>query len=138
MRERLRFLGAVVLWSFSFLGLGCNHTQNVLLPLHKEVLVYPLPMDLTYLRTLDAVQKHKDWELDTTDKEKGIINIRNMRYSSFVDADLRRISILLKRVGPHKTSVQLAPESQAVFGGDEILKLIKQYLSREVSARAGG
>lgn len=111
-------------------GAGCTHSSR-LLPVHNEVLVYPLPMDRTYLRTLEAVEAHPDWELDWTDKEKGIISVRNLRYSSFADADLRTALLVLKRLGPQKTSVQLDAKSQAVRGGDELLTLIKKYLSRE-------
>jgi hypothetical protein len=92
-------------------------------------------MDLTYLRTLEAVQAHPEWELDTTDKENGIISIRNLRYSSFVDADRRRATLILKQVGARETSVQFSSESQRVFGGKEIMSLIKQYLDREVATR---
>lgn len=112
--------------------LGCSHRPSIL-PVHDEVLTYPLPFDLVFLRTLDAVQAHSDWELDLTDKEKGTIRLRNMRYSSFADADLRTATLLVKRAGSRETTIQLSPESQSVVGGDEILKLIRQYLSREVS-----
>jgi len=113
---------------------GCASKSKSLLPVHDEVLVYPLPLDLTYLRTVEAVNAHPDWEVDYTDKEKGLIVLRNMRYSSFADADLRTAVLVVKQVGPRETSVQLDSKSQAVRGGDEILDLIKQYLSREVGS----
>lgn len=124
----------LILLFFPLGFLGCAHSSSIL-PVHDEVLVYPLPMDLAYLRTLEAVDLHPDWELDRTIKEKGIVYLRNLRYSSFSDADQRTATLVLKRVGPHETSVQLAPESQAVVGGDELLTLIKQHLSREVSRK---
>ena len=114
-------------------GWGCAH--NSVLPIHDEVLVYPLPLDLTFLRTLEAVQKHPDWELDRTDKEKGTITIRNMRFSSFADADRRVATLRIKRENERETSVQFDPKSQAIVGGDEILALVREYLSREVSSR---
>lgn len=117
------------------LGLwGCARSSSML-PLHDEVLVYPLPMDLAYLRTLEAVDLHPDWELDRTLKEKGLIYLRNLRYSSFSDADRRTATLVLKPIGPHETSIQLAKESQSVVGGDELLDLIKQQLSREASRK---
>lgn len=95
---------------------------------HDEILTFPLPMDLAYLRTMEAVESHPDWDLIETDKEKGLIVIRNLRYSSFADADQRQIALELKRVGSRQTSVEIAPKSQSVVGGDEILELIRQYL----------
>ena len=112
---------------------GCK--KSSVLPSWDEVLVYPLPYDLTYLRTMEAVDSHPDWELDYTEKEAGIIKIHNQRYSSFADADLRYATLMVKRLEHNKSSVEFAPESQAVVGGDEILKLIKKTLSDEVLAR---
>lgn len=129
----MRPLFNVFMFGILSLGLvGCSGKSKSLLPVHDEVLVYALPLDLTYLRTVEAVNAHPDWEVDYTDKEKGLIVLRNMRYSSFADADLRTAVLVLKRVGPRETSVQFDPQSQAVRGGDEVLDLIKQYLSREV------
>ena len=112
---------------------GCAHDS--VLPVHDEVLVFPLPYDLAFLRTLEAIQKHPDWDLDRTDKENGIIIIRNMRFSSYADADQRVATILVKRTDSRETSIEFDKKSQAVVGGDEILALIRQNLSREVSLR---
>lgn len=109
--------------------------DSEILPVHDEVLVYALPFDLVYLRTMEAIEKHPDWRLETTDKEMGIITLKNFRFSSFADADKRTATLLLKRVSKKETSVEFAPESRTVVGGDEILSVIKQYLSREVSLR---
>ena len=113
---------------------GCREKSSVL-PSWDEVLVYPLPYDLVYLKTLEAADTHPDWELDYTDKENGIIRIHNQRYSSFADADLRFAKLLIKRMDHSKSSVEFAPESRAIVGGDEILSLIKQSLSEEVTKR---
>lgn len=115
-------------------GMGCARSSA--LPVHDEVLVYPLPLDLTYLRTLEAIQTHPDWNLHQTDKEKGVIQIHNTRYSSFADAEKREATLILKRVDSGRTSVQFDENSRAVVGGDEILDLIRQYLAREVSLRS--
>ena len=124
-----------VLFGFLYLGLaGCNTPSSSVLPVHDEVLVYPLPMDLTFLRTMEAMTAHRDWQIDYTDKEKGLIFLRNLRYSSFADADLRTATLVLKRVGPRETSVELDKKSQSVRGGDEILDAVRQYLSREVGS----
>lgn len=117
----------------SLTSFGCAHKS--IFPLHDEVLVYPLPFDLAFLRTLEAIQEHKDWDLDWTDKEMGIISIRNMRYSSFADADRRQAFLVVKRLNAKETSIQFDPKSQSVVGGDEILSLIRGQLSREVARR---
>lgn len=130
MKAMTSFFLMMLLFSLSFFGCARSSTM---LPLHDEVLVYPLPMDLAYLRTLEAVDLHSDWELDRTEKEKGLIYLRNLRYSSFADADRRTATLVLKQTGSHETSIQLAKESRSVVGGDELLDLIKQQLSREVS-----
>ena len=132
MKLARHFFLILVLSSFSVFG--CAHKSS-LLPAHNEVLTFQLPLDLTYLRTLDAVQSHPYWDLDRTVKEQGLIYLRNLRYSSFADADQRTATLVIKRVGPRTTTVQLAPESQSVVGADEILKLIKDYLSLEVGRR---
>ena len=113
---------------------GCREKSS-LLPSWDEVLVYPLPYDLTYLRTMEAADSHPDWELDYTEKGTGMIKIHNQRYSSFADADLRYATLIVKRLEYNKSSVEFAPNSRAVVGGDEILKLIKKALSDEVLAR---
>lgn len=117
----------------SLASFGCSRAS--ILPVHDDVLVYPLPFDLAFLRTLEAIQDHKDWDLDWTDKEMGIISIRNMRYSSFADADRRQAFLIVKRLNSKETSVQFDPKTNAVVGGDEILSLIRSQLSREVARR---
>lgn len=129
--KRLFNSGLIVIL-FSFHLLGCAGSSSSLLPVHDEVLTYPLPLDLMYLRTVEAIQTSPDWEIDFTDKEKGLIYLRNLKYSSFSDADLRTATLVIKRIGPRETSVQLDAKSQAVRGGDDILNLIKRSLSREV------
>ena len=113
---------------------GCVRDKKPI-QVNDEVITFSLPMDLVYLRTLEAAQKHKDWDLERTDKEKGQIYLRNRRYSSYADADQRRVLILLKRVSAKETTVQLDVTSQAVVGGDEILALIKRYMAPEVERK---
>jgi hypothetical protein len=108
---------------------GCATDEPSVFPVHDEVITVNLPMDLTFLRTMEAVQTHPEWDLERTVKEEGIIRLRNLRYSSFADADQRRATLVLKRVGARRTSIQFDKKSQSVVGGDEILKLIKEYLS---------
>ena len=115
-----------------FMVSGCTSDgKPKLIENHDEIIASPHPMDFTYLRTLEAVQALPDWELDRTDKEKGIMHIRNVRYSSFADADLRTATLQLKRIGPRQTTIQLTKETQSIVGGDEVLKAIKKQLGLE-------
>ena len=121
------------IWGFVIAGLlGCNSINDHVMPLHDEVLIYELPFDLTYLRTLEAVQRVPGWELEETDKEKGIIRTRNLEYARFDDADKRMVTLLLNRESRTQTSVRLAPESQRVIGGGEIMSMVASHVSREI------
>lgn len=112
---------------------GCN-TVGEVLPPNDEVLVYPLPYDLTYLRTLEALESCPHWQIDETDKEKGMIRARDTNYSRLDDSDLRSIVFMVKRVDRRTTSVSIAPESQKVFGGAELMKAIASALAREIKS----
>jgi hypothetical protein len=120
----------LLLFSVTFFGCTSDGKPK-LLEVHDEVIVSPYAMDYTYLRALEAVQAMPDWELDRTDKEKGILHVRNLRFSSFADADLRTATLQLKRLGPRQTSIQFTQETQSIVWGDEILKAIKQNLALE-------
>ncbi len=113
------------------LGLaGCN-TVGEVLPPNDEVLVYKLPYDLTYLRTMEALDGKGDWQLEETDKEKGILSVRDTNYSRLDDSDLRVITFAVKRVDRGTTSVSIEPKSQKVFGGKKLLEAIGEALGRE-------
>ena len=111
---------------------GCA-AQKKVLPLHDEVLKFNLPFDLTYLRTMEGLEHAEGWELQLTEKEKGVIVIRNISYGSIGDADQRDATFLLKRIGSHETSIQLAPDSQRVIGGGDLLKRISASLDRQAN-----
>jgi len=116
------------------LGLaGCN-TVGKVLPPNDEVLVYKLPYDLTYLRTMEALDGKGAWQLEETDKERGIISVRDTNYSSLDDSDLRVITFIVKRVDRGTTSVSIEPESQKVFGGKKLLDSVGEALGREVKS----
>ena len=119
------------------LGIGISLTacvsQNKVLPLHDEVLTFHLPYDLAYLPTVEALERVAGWELENTEKEKGLIIIRNINYSSPVDADKQSATFVVKRVGAKETSVELAPQSQRVLGGDQLLEQVSRYLDRELN-----
>lgn len=110
---------------------GCA-AQKKIPPAYEEVLIFPLSYDLVYLRVFEALENVNEWELEETEKEKGIIRARNTAYSRLDDADKRTATILVKRLEPGQTSVSLAPYSNQVFGGKELMKRISQYVSREL------
>lgn len=130
----MRF-SSLLIMTFMILGIlspGCASSKKVVLPVHDDVLIYPLPYDLTYLRTMDALQDIPNWELEETEKEHGIIKVRNINYGAWNDADKRLIIVRVKSLAANQTSVQLAPESQSVIGGDELLKQVSSYLKKEI------
>lgn len=121
------------IWILS-LGIGFSScARDSILPVHDEVLTFSIPYDRAFLRTMEAVETHPHWDLEMTDKENGILRIRNYRYTSYADADQRIGTLEIKRLGPRKVSIAFDKDSRAVVGGDEVLKLIKQNLSRETS-----
>ncbi len=125
-------------WNVLILGFGIClagfAAQNkVLPPLHDEVLTFKLPYDLTYLRTEEALERVDGWELQLTEKEKGVIVVRNINYSAWDDADTRVATVWVKRIGAKETSVQLAPQSQRILGGGKLLERVSQYLDQELN-----
>ncbi len=115
---------------------GCNTVSKVLPP-NDETLVYKMPYDVTYLRTLEALNSKPapEWDLEDTDMTKGTIRVRNMNYSNLDDADFRIITFVVKRVDSETTSVSILPgKDQHVPGGDLLLKTIGERLGREVKA----
>lgn len=125
------FLKGLLVLILGFAFAGCN-TVGEVLPPNDQVLVYKLPYDLTYLRTLEALNEAPNWQLEETDKEQGFISVRDMNYSRLDDSDLRAITFLVKRVDRETTSVSIDPESQKVFGGKKLLDLIGETLGREI------
>ena len=126
-----KFLNILIL-GFGIFFAGCA-TQNKVLPLHDEVISVHLPYDLTYLRTEEAIERVEGWELELTEKEKGVIVARNINFGTLDDADKRNVTFWVKRVGPRETSVQLAPQSQRIIGGGELLERVSQYLDHELN-----
>jgi len=109
---------------------GCN-TVGEVLPPNDQVLVYKLSYDLTFLRTMEALDSVGTWQLEETDKEKGTIIVRDTNYSRLDDSDMRTITFLVKRVDRATTSVSIAPESQKVYGGKTLLDAVGAALGRE-------
>ena len=133
----MKLFSQVVLILALSLGLmGCN-TVGEVLPPNDQVLVYKLPYDLTYLRTMEALDgAGGNWQLDATDKEQGIIRVRDSNYSRLDDSDLRVITFLIKRVDPGVTSVSIDPASQKVYGGKKLLEVVGGALGREIKSHS--
>lgn len=129
---KLKSLASVFLLMFFFVT-GCvNIQKSPVYPAHDEVLLYELPYDLTYLRTLDALSNLPGWELDITEKEKGTIRVRNLNWTRLDDSDRRLVTFVISRVSRTETSVQIAPESQRTLGGGDLMKHINKYVSAEL------
>ena len=126
-------LVAVLVLMLGLSFVGCN-TVGEVLPPNDEVLVYKLPYDLTYLRTMEALNSVGTWELEETDKERGTLSVRDTNYSRLDDSDLRVIDFVVKRVDRGTTSVSIDPKSQKVFGGKKLLETIGEALGREIKS----
>lgn len=109
---------------------GCNSVGEVLPP-NDEVLVYKLPYDLAYLRTMEALDNHGSWQLDQTDKENGILSVKDTNFSRLDDSDRRVVKFLIKRVDRNTTSISIDPDSQKIYGGADLLKSVSATLGRE-------
>ncbi len=130
----MKFFSSIALVLVLSFGLAACNTVGKVLPPNDEVLVYPLSYDLTYLRTMEAVDGFKSWELEDTDKEKGLLSVRDTNYSRLDDSDKRVVKFEIRRVDRGTTSVSIAPESQKVFGGADLLKVIASALGREMKS----
>ena len=111
---------------------GCRTLENEVAEKHDEVLVYPVAFDLTYLRTLEALENVEGWELVETEKEKGILIAKSIDYRSHKDPDKNIATFWIRRIGRRETAIQFAPHSQHVSGGGELLERISQYMNREL------
>ncbi len=131
-----RFFGLITIFALAMGLQACAAMhRNPLLPVHDEVLVYQLPFDVAYLRALDALQNVQDWQLEYTEKEKGLIQVRNINYSGLDDADKRVVTFLIKKGADRgQTTVELAKESQQVLGAEVLIKAVSHSLEREVQA----
>lgn len=90
---------------------------------HDELFTYEEPIDKTYLKVVDAVDKTPGWKLAGTDKNAGKIIASA---TDFMCDD--SVTILIKRIGRRKTAVELAPESREIRNVEAILKQIDKEL----------
>jgi hypothetical protein len=127
----MKIFSSIALILVLSLGFSACNTVGKALPPNDEVLVYQLPYDLTYLRTMEALDGRGSWQLEETDKEKGIISVRDTNYSRLDDSDKRVITFQVKRLDRGVTSVSIDPKSQKVYGGADLLKAVSATLGRE-------
>jgi len=112
------------------LAVGCASMGKKDDPKWDKVLVYDRPYDFTYLRTLEALNSFPDWLLETTDKEKGYIIIRNTEYAHLYDRDKTVVRVNIKRLEQRKTSVSFDPTTQQFEKGGVILDRIDSMMKQ--------
>ncbi|MSR77446.1 MAG: hypothetical protein EXS63_04385 [Candidatus Omnitrophica bacterium] len=128
--KKYSIVGMMVL-SLALGSWGCKTVEKIISPAHSEVLIYNLSFDLTYLRTLEALQTVPDWELRLTEKEKGKILVYNLAFGKFGDSDKRSITFLLSRISRTQTSVRIDPDDQHVPGGGALMERVASFLNQE-------
>ena len=127
----LTFIALTLLASIS----GCSafkkhilhHEQEV--TVYDRVLVYDRPYDYTFLKTIEALNTFPEWVLEETDKNKGLIVIRNTQYGHLFDRDKWVVRFNVKRLDKRKTSVALEPDSQRTEKGGELLDRIDEVVN---------
>jgi hypothetical protein len=133
MTQKLPFYFLLIAMIFAATA-GCKSSiqKSIIYPANDEILRYNLPYDLTFLRVLEAMGSMEGWDLEITEKEKGMIAVRNMDWTRPDDSDRRVIKVLVKRESRDITTVEIEPRSRHILGGGAILKRIEQYVSREL------
>ncbi|MBI4368243.1 MAG: hypothetical protein HY588_02505 [Candidatus Omnitrophica bacterium] len=105
---------------------GCASLKDF--PQYDQELIYDRPYDYTYLRTLEALNTLPGWNLEETDKVKGLIVLRNTQYGHLFDQDKWVARFQVKSLGRKQTSVSLEPASQRLEQGGELLKRIDDMM----------
>ncbi len=98
-------------------------------PAFDQVLVYDRPYDYTFLKTLEALNTFPEWVLEETDKNKGLIVIRNTQYGHLFDKDKWVARFNIRRLDKRKTSVSLDPSTQRIQQGGELLARIDEVVN---------
>ena len=98
--------------------------------IYDQELIYDQPYDWTFLRTMEALNTLPGWTLEETDKLKGLIVLRNVRYGHLFDQDKWVARFRVKSLGRKKTSISLEPSSQDLEQGGELLKQIDEMMVR--------
>lgn len=116
----------IVLSAMLFVSSSCSSLKDF--PAYDQVLIYDRPYDYTYLRTVEALNTFSDWTLEETDKNKGLIVMRNTQYSHLFDRDKLVARFTVKSLGRRQTSVALEPSSQRLEQGGVLLKRIDHVM----------
>lgn len=111
---------------FLTLIIGCSATKDY--PKFDQVLVYDHPFDYTYLKTLEALTTFPNWVLEETDKNKGLVVVRNTEYGHVFDHDKWTVRFNVVSLGRNKTSVSIDPLTQQNEKGGELLKRIDHVI----------
>ena len=106
---------------------GCAPIRDF--PKYDQVLVYDKAFDYTFLRTLEAVNMIPGWTIQETDKEKGLIVLRNVQYGSLFDKDKNVARLQVRRLDRKKTSVSLDPSSQRLQQAGELLRRVDDVMT---------
>ena len=104
-------------------------------PAYDQVLLYDKAYDYTYLKVLEALNTFREWAIEETDKEKGLIVLRNTQYGHLFDHDKWVARFNVKRLGRKKTSVSLDPSTQRIEQGGELLRRIDQVMLMAASTK---
>jgi hypothetical protein len=101
---------------------GCTATYDK--PVYDQEVVFEQPYDFTFLRVIEALNTMNGWILEETDKEAGLMVVRNREYGHIFDRDKGVVTFLVKRLSRTKTSIMVAPESQREPGAGDLLRRI--------------
>lgn len=115
---------ACLVWGITSLGCATSNKLTTAREANTRVLVYDNPYDLVFLRVIESADLLETWDVEITDKEKGLVSFHNTNFGAFSSEDERTISVLLKRINRSQTSVQLAPYSQKALDTDKLLDVI--------------
>ena len=126
---------SVLVFSFILLALvsGCSSVKEY--PKFDQVLVYEKPYDYTYLKTLEALNTVSGWVLEETDKNKGLIVLRNTEYGNLFDRDKWVVRFNVVSLGRKKTSVSIDSVSQRNEMGGELLHRVDHIMKMATSLK---
>ena|SRR3989338_1734614 len=120
-------------------SVGCAQVEKVKslsgAPGTDRILLYDRPYDFTYLKTIEALGATRGWILEQTDKEKGLIVMRNTQYGNLFDKDKSVAYFRVKRVSRTQTSVELEPRSRHVVDGEQMLDNVDKVVMQSTELR---
>lgn len=132
----MKRLQVFVLLGFIFIAFISSCATSKEYPKFDQVLVYDKPYDYTFLRTLEALNTFPGWTLEETDKNKGVIVLRNTEYGNIFDRDRWVVRFNVVSLGRKKTSVAIDPGSQHNSQGGELLQRIDEIMRKLAPLKA--